>query len=166
MVLIGVVTISVLGRVVWGSPEQTKTTQQAGQQDPMAGAALLPDGTPDPNAPPPEPQVKEAEPAGPLVTLLPFLTEGGISMLLGIAVGVAARTAMRWALILLAVFFILLQILAYQNVITIDWGAFARALHDFVLNISSDSGIGAVVKHKLPSAAAFMTGWYLGLKKN
>ncbi len=155
MVLIGVVAISVLGRVVWAHPENADSTSHSGQPHDATGlvsrrAADEPEAQPEP---------------GPLVNLLPYLTEGGISMLLGIAVGVAARTAMRWVLILFAIFFVLLQVLAYQDIVTIDWGAFANTLHDFVLNISEDTGLGAIVKHKLPSAAAFMMGWYLGLKK-
>ncbi len=157
MVLFGVVAFSVLGRVVWAHPAEQDPTPQPGQPH---ATSFLPDGTPA------EPEPAVAPEPGPVVKLLPFLTEGGISMLLGIAVGIAARTAMRWALILLAIFFVLLQVLAYQGVVSIDWGAFAKVLHDFVLNISSDTGVGAIVKHKLPSAAAFMAGWYLGLKKS
>ena len=86
-------------------------------------------------------------------------------MLLGIALGVASRTFMRILLLLFAGFFILLQVLAYKEILTIDWGAFAMALNDFVLNVSSDEGIGAIIKHKLPSAGGFMAGLYLGFKK-
>ena len=94
-----------------------------------------------------------------------FLTEGGISMLLGIALGVATRTFMRILLLLFAGFFILIQVLVYNGVLIIDWGTFAGALNDFVLNVSSDEGMGAIIKHKLPSAAGFMAGLYLGFKK-
>ena len=77
----------------------------------------------------------------------------------------ATRTFMRIMLLLFAAFFILIQVLAYNGVLSIDWGVFAQALNNFVLNVSSDEGLGAIIKHKLPSAGGFMAGLYLGFKK-
>jgi len=100
--------------------------------------------------------------------LLPFVTEGGVAMLLGIALGVATRAVFKIALIGIAVLFVAVQFLAYKGVITIDWQAMGHAyesLKNYVFNISSNSGIGQIVTHKLPSAGALGLGYMLGLKK-
>ena len=151
-VLLAVVTLSIIGRVTLADDAEAKAAQQPGD-----ALTLVPG-----QEPPPE--QAEPEPSG-VGKILPFLTEGGISMLLGIALGVATRTFMRIMLLVFAGFFILIQVLAYNGVLTIDWGAFAQALNDFVLNVSSDQGIGAIIKHKLPSAGGFMAGLYLGFKE-
>jgi len=112
-------------------------------------------------------QAAQAEPST-MGKLLPFVTEGGVAMLLGIALGVATRAVFKIALILIAVLFVAVQFLAYKGVITIDWEAMGRgyeSLKDYVFNISSDQGIGQIVTHKLPSAGALGLGYMLGLKK-
>ncbi len=152
VILIAVVTLSIIGRVTLAKDAEEKEEQQ-----PQVAHALV-------SGQEPPPEQAEPEPSG-VGKVLPFLTEGGISMLLGIALGVATRTFMRIMLLLFAGCFILIQVLVYNGVMTIDWGVFAQFLGDFVLNVSSDEGPGAIIKHKLPSAGGFMAGLYLGFKK-
>ncbi len=152
VILIAVVTLSIIGRVTLAKDAEEKEEQQ-----PQVAHALV-------SGQEPPPEQAEPEPSG-VGKVLPFLTEGGISMLLGIALGVATRTFMRILLLLFAGFFILIQVLVYNGVLIIDWGTFARALNDFVLNVSSSDGMGAIIKHKLPSAGGFLAGLYLGFKK-
>lgn len=158
--LLIVVAASVIGRMTLASNAEEQTAS-ATSAPPPGGTTLMP-------RQPTEPGTEETaapEEEGWATRLLPFLTEGGIAMLLGIALGVASRAVAKLAIIFIAVIFIVLQVLAYQHIITIDWGAFATWLHDFVLNISSDTGIGGIVRHKLPSAGALAVGYMLGLKR-
>ena len=93
--------------------------------------------------------------------LLPFVTEGGLAMLLGIALGVATRAVAKLALVVIAVFFVVIQFLAFKGLLTVDWSA----LEHYVLNIPAAAGLGKIVQYKLPSAGALVLGYSLGLKR-
>jgi len=145
-------------RVHYGPPEPAPAPAA---EPPPGGSTILPETTP-----PPGPDAQEEGPPDSVRVLLPYLTEGGIAMLLGIALGIATRAVFKLSMIFVAAAFIVVQVLAYKGILTMDWGRFADGLRNFVLNVSSsETGLGAVVKHKLPSAASLVLGWYLGLKR-
>ncbi|MHC4224261.1 MAG: FUN14 domain-containing protein [Planctomycetota bacterium] len=106
-----------------------------------------------------------SQPESGLGALLPFLTEGALAMLLGIALGMATRSIFKIFVLLFVMAFVGVQILAYKEILTVDWGAFAGWLRDAVLNVSGGDSLGEVVKHKLPSVAALLIGYILGLKR-
>jgi len=106
-----------------------------------------------------------SQPKSGLGALLPFLTEGALAMLLGIALGMATRSIFKIFVLLFVMAFVGVQILAYKEILTVDWGAFAGWLRDAVLNVSGGNSLGEVVKHKLPSVAALLVGYILGLKR-
>lgn len=161
--LLLLVTGSIVGRAYLndtrnGAPEASGPSQT----QPMVGpAGLVPT---DPGGTPGETQAPKKEKST-AEKLLPFATEGGLAMLLGIALGMATRFAAKIVVFLFAVVFVSVQYLAYKNILTVDWGQFGTWLNDLVLNVAGESGIGAIVKHKLPSAASLGIGYYLGLKK-
>ena len=100
--------------------------------------------------------------------LLPFVTEGGVAMLLGIALGVATRSFIKLALIGVAVVFIAIQVLVFREVIAVDWQAAERtftALKDYVWNVSTEHNLSTIVQHKVPSAGALSIGYFLGLRR-
>jgi uncharacterized membrane protein (Fun14 family) len=115
------------------------------------------------NAPSSEP-APEAERRG-LPAALPYVTEGGVAMLLGLGLGIATRAAYKLAIVLLALLFVALQYLAHKGVLAVDWGAFASWIEASVLNVAGETGIGTFVQHKLPAAAALALGLYLGLRR-
>ena len=107
----------------------------------------------------------KTQPKSGLGAVLPFLTEGALAMLLGLALGVATRSLAKIFVVLIVLAFVAVQILAYKQILTVDWGAFAGWLRDAVLNVSESASVGEVVKHKLPSVAALLIGYLLGLKR-
>jgi len=162
-VLIGA---SVTGRVFLAKErERGAAEQQAAKErssNPLTADGILPQTTPPGGEEAPK---EQAEP-GTAETILPFLTEGGIAMLLGLALGIATRSVFRIALILIAVVFIAVQFLAYKGYIgDVDWGGIASGLKNVVLNLPETTGLSQMLQYKLPSAGSLVLGYYLGLKK-
>lgn len=159
LALIVLVGVSIGGRAYYRGKHEKRVEEAKAQQTetPHAANALVPGQTP--------PAVEE-EPKSGLETLLPFLTEGGIAMLLGIALGVATRSIFRIVLIFLAVVFVSIQFLAYKGLIAdVDWGGIASTLKNFVLHIPDSTGLSRMLQYKLPSAGSLVLGFYLGLKR-
>ena len=155
------VTASIVGRAYVGQPTRGAGEAQEKTGTPQMGpSGLVPT---DPGATP-EDAEKKTEPST-TEKLLPFVTEGGLAMLLGIALGMATRAVAKIAVILLAITFVAIQYLSYKGMLTMDWGQFGEWLNNLVLNVSGENGLGAIMKHKLPSAGALGVGYYLGLKK-
>ncbi len=173
IVVIFLIVSSIAVRVAMGSPSKKATETQASSRtggDNEAGlptSNLNPGGTTDlvPDVkgakPPVDDQIEESTTR----KVLPFVTEGGIAMLLGLALGIASRAFAKIALIGVALVFVAIQYLAYKGMLTVDWGAMGVWIKNFVLNISGDNGIGKIVQHKLPSAGSMGMGYYLGLKR-
>jgi len=151
LVLVLLVLGSIVARVVLSNREPATPPPQP------AGASGLVPGT----APPPE---AEPEPAGARAAL-PYVTECGVAMLLGLGFGIATRMAFRLALLLFVVAFVVVQYLAHTGLVDVDWGGVFAWCGRFILNVSSDRGLGAVVQHKLPTAAALLLGLVLGLRR-
>jgi len=134
------------------------------QEQPAAGGtsttgvetALLTNDT----QPPPD-----AKPESGARKILPFITEAGIALLLGLAVGIATRMVAKVVIAIVLLFFLSVQFMAYKGLIQVDWGGFGANLKDFVLNISDDADFRSILKHKVPSLAAFVIGYILGLKR-
>lgn len=166
--LMVVVGASIAGRAVLAKERQRGDAEQhaAGEptrNPPPTSAEIMPQTTP----PRDEGQERtgEAEP-GAAERILPFLTEGGVAMLLGLALGIATRSVFRIALLLVAVTFIAIQFLAYKGYIAeVDWGGIATGLKNLVLNLPETTGLSAMLQYKLPSAGSLVLGYYLGLKR-
>lgn len=130
--------------------------------NPLTPVGIMPQTTPEDGETPPE---EKAEP-GTAEKILPFLTEGGIAMLLGLALGIATRSIFKIALILIAVTFVAIQFLAYKGLIAdVDWGGIASGAKDLVLNLPDTTGLSEMLQYKLPSAGSLVLGYYLGLKR-
>ena len=97
--------------------------------------------------------------------LTPLVGELGIGGVGGFLVGFAIKKAAKIMALIIGLFFLSLQYLAYKNIITIDYGAiqlFANELlgqtagaktwlTDFIVNV--------------PFGAAFVGGLYIGLQR-
>lgn len=164
VVLLGVVVAAVVARAARGTPEDR--AQQAAEQRTTNGApegmttGFVPGGqqpTTGPEGDPPPPEEKET-----LDVVLPFISEGGIAMILGLLLGMITRSFLKVLMLFGILGFIGIQYLNYKGVITIDWGA----AKDFVLNIvPKGASVSQVVQQKLPSMGAFGLGYLLGLKR-
>lgn len=151
VVLFGIVAAAVVARAARGTPEPAASRSAA-----PGGmtTAIVPGGEPQ-TAPPPEEKST-------LDTVLPFVTEGGIVMIVGLLLGMMTRSILKIGLFFLFLGFIGIQYLNYKGVITIDWGA----MKDFVLNmVPKGASLAEIVQKKLPSLGAFGLGYLLGLKR-
>jgi len=93
--------------------------------------------------------------------LLPFVTEGGVAMILGLLLGMATRAIFKIFFFLALLAFITLQYLAYKGILDVNWAA----MKDFVLHIVPDADWSTVLQHKIASFGAFGLGYLLGLKR-
>jgi uncharacterized membrane protein (Fun14 family) len=154
--LLGIVAVSVVARAARGTPEQRSASGQPGTG---MTTALVPGG-PQPGGQPqtaPPPQEKET-----IDVVLPFVSEGGIAMILGLLLGMITRSFLKVMLLFAVLGFVGLQYMNYKGVITVDWGA----MKDFVLNmVPKGASLSQVVQQKLPSLGAFGLGYLLGLKR-
>jgi len=158
VVLFGIVAAAVVMRAARsGGEAATHETAPASGKSGLTTELVPgtgPDGQPQ-AAPPPEPK-------GTLDTVLPFITEGGIAMILGLILGMLTRSFLKFLFVFLILGFIGIQYLNYKGVMTINWGA----MKDFVLNmVPRDASISEIVQKKLPSLGAFGLGYLLGLKR-
>ncbi|GGR59612.1 hypothetical protein GCM10008959_21740 [Deinococcus seoulensis] len=118
--------------------------------------------------PAPVPTPPPADPTGSplgdaLHALLPDLSVGAV---LGFATGVAIRYVGRVALIVLGVLFITLQLLAYFELISVNWLR-VQAITEPWLRQGSEQGgawLTRLLTANLPFAGAFTAGLLLGLR--
>ena len=96
---------------------------------------------------------------------LPYLTEASFFGLIGFALGYAVRKIVKLGLILIAVFFVGVQVLSHFNVVQVDWGKAQQLANDFLFNIGGESGIVGWIKAKLPSAGSLGAGYLLGFRR-
>lgn len=158
VVLFGVVAAAVVMRAARGAPETATHEAAASRSAPPGGmtTGLVP-GQPQPGSEP-QPEARK----GTLDVVLPFVTEGGIAMILGLLLGMITRSFIKMLLVLAILGFIGFQYLAYKQVITVNWGA----VKDFILNmVPAGASLSTIVMKKLPSLGAFGLGYLLGLKR-
>lgn len=159
VVLFGLVVAAVVLRAARGAPEPETEAAAAGGSAQPGGmtTSLTPGGQPQPGT---EPQPEK--PPSTLDTVLPFVTEGGIAMILGLILGMLTRSFLKMILVFAILGFIGIQYLNYKGIMTVDWGA----MKDFVLNmVPRGASLSEIVMKKLPSLGAFGLGYLLGLKR-
>lgn len=86
---------------------------------------------------------------------------GGIA---GWAVGFTLKKFAKMAALVVGVAFISLQLLAFNNFITIDWEAIKSAVPDETIEQSAVS-IMQIITYNLPFAGSFLVGFWLGFRK-
>lgn len=160
--VIAVITL-VIGTSIWraaagqAEPAPAAPAQPGATAAPGGAAGFAPTGS---GTPAPDTTAEPAKSNAP--PWLPYVTEGGIAMLIGIALGVATRTLFKFVAILVALVFIAIQWMAHKGWIQgIDW----KGVETWLLNVPRRSGISEIVKHKLPSAGALLAGYWIGLKR-
>jgi len=172
LALLVLIAVSIGVRVARsGSGEDAKTQAESTRngsgdgKSALTGDNILPEGDRPAGEPTEEtPEAAEPKPEG-LDALLPFLTEGGVAMLLGIGFGMATRAIFKLFMIGLLVLFAAVQYLSMKGILTVDWGAMGQWLNDFVLNVKERWGVAELIQYKLPSMGSFGLGFYLGLKR-
>ncbi|MHC4959716.1 MAG: FUN14 domain-containing protein [Planctomycetota bacterium] len=151
-----VVVAGVAARISLGAEEpQPEPDRQ------LTGTTTLMPGEPAPTDPEAE---KPPEPTGPR-SVLPFVTEGALALIVGVMAGLATRTLSKLIIGVILMFFLGVQFLAYKGLITVEWGAFWLFMKDSVLNLTRTEDLATMLKSKVPSVGAFAIGYLLGLKR-
>ena len=145
-------------------PAQKSATQPGGASSGLQPANLT-DGTRTTTVNPDGTKVEQPEPST-MDKVLPFVTEGGIAMLLGLMLGMATRAVFKLLTIGLTLLFGMILLLSHKGILTVDWGAAGTWIKHFIVNISSDDSVGGIIRHKLPSMGSFGLGYLLGLKRS
>lgn len=104
------------------------------------------------------------EPKG-LAKYLPFVSEGGLALLLGVGLGLASRAFAKLLALGVLLFFVALEYFAYQGVVSVDYAALFEWLRRFVFNIGDGGDLVATIKDKLPAMGSLGVGYLVGLKK-
>lgn len=97
--------------------------------------------------------------------LLPVVTEASLFGLIGFALGYTSRKALKLLLILIAVAFVVVQILVARGDLTVDWGGVVRASQAWILNLEADVPIAEFLKDRIPTAIAFVACWFVGFRR-
>ena len=85
----------------------------------------------------------------------------------GLVVGYAAKKIAKLTAILLGVLFILIQVLAYNGFITVNWGAVEHSAQGVWATPEGQTladRAWQIISANLPFGAAFVTGFALGFK--
>ena len=96
--------------------------------------------------------------------MLPYFSEGGLAMMIGIGLGIVSRGVFKIAIIFALLLIGGMQWLAYQGVLEVNWGDLAGLIHQTILNATPNGDIGAVIQEKLPSIGALAGGYFMGVK--
>ncbi len=97
--------------------------------------------------------------------LTPLVGELGIGGVGGFLVGFAIKKAAKIMALIIGLFFLSLQYLAYQNIITIDYGALQLYANQILgQTAGAQTWLTDFIVHA-PFGAAFVGGLYIGLQK-
>ncbi len=97
--------------------------------------------------------------------ILPIVTEASLFGLIGFALGYSTRKAFKLVLIVIAIAFVVVQVLVARGSLEVDWGGTVHAIQAWVLNLQPDVPIVEFLKTRLPTAVAFVTCWLLGFRR-
>ncbi|MBI4515959.1 MAG: FUN14 domain-containing protein [Deltaproteobacteria bacterium] len=89
---------------------------------------------------------------------------GGIA---GLTVGYAAKKVTKMAALALGLAFILVQVLSYQGLISVNWGAVQETAHGVWSDpqgVTLADRAWAVISANLPFGGGFVAGFALGFK--
>jgi len=96
-----------------------------------------------------------------LFAALPTLGFGGVA---GVVVGYAAKKLSKLLALFLGVTFILLQMLSYFGLITVNWGAMEAIARPVLESPSLHEQAWEVLTGNLPFAGGFGVGFAIGFK--
>lgn len=100
--------------------------------------------------------------------LTPLLQQLGFGGVAGVCVGYFAKKAAKTMALLLGCLFVLLQVLAYYQIVSINWGGVSGAFDTAAETGVFDSAMASLMKvllHNIPFGAAFLGGFAIGAKK-
>lgn len=107
----------------------------------------------------------EMGPPTSLESLLPYLTEGSLFLLVGFGLGALTRMLIKGVLIVLVLFAGGLMFLETKEFVTVDWGPMLDWVRTSVLNLSQNESIAGFLTTKLPTMGTLGVGYLIGLKR-
>ena len=113
-----------------------------------------------------EPVAKEETLGDKLKGLLPYITEAGMSLLLGMILGIGARMAIKTIVMVFIVGIVAIQFAIYNGWMDAGTaGGFIGHMRDYVFNVPEGAEGMDIVREKAPTAGAGLLGFMMGLKK-
>ena len=103
-----------------------------------------------------------------LTAWLPFLEQIGFGVVAGFVAGFALKKVGKLMALVLGLFFIGLQLLAWNGWVTIEWGRVQSEVEPLLEGGSLNQAwrrLLAVMTYNLPFAAAFVPGFLMGLRR-
>lgn len=100
-------------------------------------------------------------------TLIPLASQVGFGALVGFVVGFTLKKAGKLAALLLGSIFILLQVLAYYGIVTIDWGPISQWWSQFVAPQALQGrweALRTILFANIPACGGAIPGFVIGLK--
>jgi len=151
--LLGLLVVALLGSVGYRAFARTHSAGGAAAPAGATGLVADPAGAPAP----PE--------ATPLERSLPYVTEGSFFGLLGFALGYASRKFVKFALILVALFFVALQALVWTGTVSVDWSGMVGKLNALLFNLQENESITEFLARRIPSAGGMAVGYLIGFQR-
>ena len=162
----GGVALHFFGGSAGSSTEQPAATAPGdkGEAGKLVGHGFLPDGFPETKGSEPAPRV-QAEAQDPLVP--PALVRGGVGFFIGFAIGYALRSLFRLSMLVVGGLFLLVFLLNYLKVVTVDWQLVQTQLQSWGGAIENQLGdFKTFVLGSLPAIGISAVGVFAGFKKH
>jgi uncharacterized membrane protein (Fun14 family) len=96
--------------------------------------------------------------------LTPLVAQLGVGGLGGLCVGYAIKKVAKIVAVIIGLFFLGLQYLAYQGIINVDYVGLENWAKNVVSGMGALEGVFAAMIANLPFAASFVVGLAMGLK--
>ncbi|MSR62801.1 MAG: hypothetical protein EXS08_10200 [Planctomycetes bacterium] len=96
---------------------------------------------------------------------LPYVTEGSFFGLIGFALGYASRKFVKLGLILVALFFVGLQALAWTGTVSVDWSGMLGKLNALLFNLQENESMTQFLTRRIPSAGGMAVGYLIGFQR-
>lgn len=96
--------------------------------------------------------------------ITPLVTQLGVGGIGGLAVGYAIKKVAKIVAFIIGLAFLMLQYLAFKDIISINYGALEAWANDMVSNVGAAEGILTTMIANLPFASSFVVGLGIGLK--
>jgi len=98
--------------------------------------------------------------------VLPYITEAGMTLLLGMILGIGARMAIKTIVLVAIVGIVGIQFAIFKGwMAPEDAGGFIGHMRDYVFHVPEGADGMDVLRDKAPSAGAGLLGFMMGIKK-
>lgn len=149
--LLVVLLLALVGSVGWRFYAQRKSAAAGGVPVGARGLVEGADG--------------KAPEATPLERSLPYVTEGSFFGLIGFALGYASRKFVKVGLILVALFFLVLQALVWTGTVSVDWSGLIGKLNALIFNLQENETMTQFLTRRIPSGGGMLAGYLIGFQR-